>query len=66
MKLLVVYCFIENIKKYFTQCLCISVKTKYSDNKTIDFINNKDLSFKNNKKLGIIYEDIEYKSITDL
>lgn len=53
---------VDKIKYMFTKCLCISIRTKssYASDK-------KDLSFKvKSNKLGIIYEDIEYKSVKDL
>lgn len=67
MKVLVVYCFISNLKDLFIKCLCISVGTKHSDTSTTNNIRNKDttLSFKTDSKLGIIYEDIEYNNLRD-
>jgi hypothetical protein len=66
MKLLFVYCLISNLKGLYSKCLCISTKTKHSDTITTpNVLNSNVLSFKNNNRLGIIYEDIEYKSIKD-
>jgi hypothetical protein len=49
----------KNIGQATYECLCISIKTKYSDTKISNVQNNNTLSLKNDKKLGIIYEDIE-------
>lgn len=49
------------------KCLCISTKTQFSDTITTSNVQNNDaLTLKNNYTLEVIYEDIEYRSITDL
>lgn len=66
MKVSFVDCSISIFKALYAKCLCISIKTKSSSNVIKNEYNNEPLSFRNNCKLGTIYEDIEYNSITDL
>lgn len=67
MKSLFVFCFLFlfTIKNIFKKCLCISTRTKHSDKDT-KYQLPTGLSFKHpQNKLGVIYEDIEYVSISD-